>query len=72
VLLFNKQLSAGRSNWQLDRDSIHIVNSSLYQTRDNGTPSRFGNGGGPTGVSDHLPMYAELKLSAPKTQGSAQ
>lgn len=53
VLLFSRNLVP---------QSIHIVNSSVYQTRRDGTPARFGNGHGSVGVSDHWPMYAEIEL----------
>lgn len=64
ILLFSKSLSSGgTSPWRLDPASIHIVNSSVYQINRYGKPARFGNGRGPVGVSDHWPMYAELKLT---------
>lgn len=63
VLLFSKNLNESRSAaWRLDRDSIRVVNSSLYQVQFDGTPARFGRGGGALGVSDHWPLYAELRL----------
>jgi endonuclease/exonuclease/phosphatase family metal-dependent hydrolase len=69
VLMFSKDFSNGKSAWQLDTGSIHLVNSSIYQTSRYGTPARFGSGKGPVGVSDHWPMYAELKLKKNETAG---
>jgi len=62
VLLFSKNLTGPGLNWRLDPESIRVVNTSLYQTRFDGTPARFGRGGGALGVSDHWPLYAELHL----------
>jgi endonuclease/exonuclease/phosphatase family metal-dependent hydrolase len=70
VLLFSKSLSTGGGSWRLDPSSIKVVNSSVYQVRNNGTPSRFGTGGGETGVSDHWPMYAELHLNHAAVPGN--
>lgn len=72
VLLFNKDLTSATSRWQLDRDSIRIVNSSIYQMRFNGTPARFTRPGTSTGVSDHWPMYAELRANEPQKVGVSQ
>jgi endonuclease/exonuclease/phosphatase family metal-dependent hydrolase len=65
ILMFSKNFSDGKSPWQLSRESIHIVNTSLYQTNSFGTPARFGNGRASVGVSDHWPMYAELRFTPP-------
>jgi hypothetical protein len=77
ILLFSRSLTGGvasdavassrASSWRLDPKSIHIVNSSVYQVNRYGTPARFGTGKGPLGVSDHWPMYAEIKLMPPKS-----
>ncbi|MBX3022026.1 MAG: endonuclease/exonuclease/phosphatase family protein [Bdellovibrionales bacterium] len=69
VLLFNKNLTSGQGRWQLDRDSIRIVNSSIYQMRFDGKPARFSRAGSATGVSDHWPMYAELRANEPPKVG---
>ncbi|NJL25331.1 MAG: hypothetical protein HC902_09225 [Calothrix sp. SM1_5_4] len=47
----------------MNADSIRIVNSSVYQTDFAGRPAKFRTGHGSVGVSDHWPMYAELKLN---------
>lgn len=70
VLLFNDNLASGKGRWALDRDSIRIVNSSIYQMRFNGTPARFTRAGASTGVSDHWPMYAELRPTTPEKVGA--
>lgn len=62
VLLFSKDLKGKNSQWRLNKDSIRIVNSSVYQFNRWGTPARFGTGKGAVGVSDHWPVYAELEL----------
>ena len=71
VLLFSRNLDGGPANWQLDRHSIRVVNSSIYQMKADATPARFGNGRGPVGVSDHWPVYAELYLKPRKQLGVA-
>jgi len=62
VLLFSKDIDGGLNHWQLDRDSIHIVKTSKFQFSQYGSPAGYKDGLGATGVTDHLPMYAELKL----------
>ncbi|MGE3681865.1 MAG: endonuclease/exonuclease/phosphatase family protein [Bdellovibrionales bacterium] len=62
VLLFSKDLAPGSGGWEVDRNSIRVVNSSVYQMSRFGTPARFDGGRGPVGVSDHWPMYAEIRL----------
>jgi endonuclease/exonuclease/phosphatase family metal-dependent hydrolase len=69
VLLFSPNLVEDRdSSWRVDRSSIQVVNSSVYQMSRFGTPARFGSGRAPIGVSDHWPMYAELKLKKERAQ----
>jgi endonuclease/exonuclease/phosphatase family metal-dependent hydrolase len=70
VLLFSKDLDGGTARWQLDRDSIRIVSSSKYQWNQYGSPAKFKEGLSSTGVTDHFPMYAELKMK--KAQEVAQ
>lgn len=60
VLAFSKNFASKDSAWQLDKSSIHIPNKSLYQVNRYGSPSRFNNGRGKDGVSDHWPMMAEI------------
>jgi hypothetical protein len=62
VLLFSRDLDGGESRWQLNRDSIHIVNSSRFQTDSWGHPAHYGEGKSSVGVTDHYPMYAEMVL----------
>ncbi len=62
VLLFDKSMLEPSSTWQLDRDSIHLVTSSVYQTDYDGTPAKFRSGRGTVGVSDHWPVYAEIYI----------
>lgn len=72
VLLFSKDLDGGTSPWQLDRSSIQLIKSSKYQWNQYGSPAGFREGLGAWGVTDHLPMYAELKLVTPEKIGVAQ
>jgi len=67
VLLFSKPLAQGDGNWKLDPQSIRVANDSVYQINRFGTPARFGSGYGSVGVSDHWPMYAEIRLK-PKSK----
>ncbi len=62
VLLFPKNMINGEDAWQVDPDSIRVLNDSVYQINRFGTPARFGSGKGAVGVSDHWPIYAEIKL----------
>lgn len=62
VLMVSKDMYQGNANWQIDPASVQIMNHSIYQVNRYGTPARFGSGKGSVGVSDHWPMYAELKL----------
>lgn len=71
VILFPKQLVNGEDAWQVDPDSIRLMNESVYQTNRFGTPARFGSGKASVGVSDHWPMYAEIKLR-PSLEGVNQ
>jgi len=68
VLLFSKDLDGGASRWQVDRSSIRLVDSSKFQWNQYGSPAGFKEGLGATGVTDHLPMYAELKLTGEKLE----
>ncbi len=72
VLMFSKDFTNGTSPWQLDAESIRLVNSSVFQVSRFGTPARYGSGKGPIGVSDHWPMYAEIKLKKSETAGREQ
>lgn len=70
VLLFSRDLDDSPSgHWQLDRQSIQVVNSSVYQIDRWGSPADFGNGLGSVGVTDHWPVLATLKRKADETKG---
>ncbi|MAV92158.1 MAG: hypothetical protein CL676_12125 [Bdellovibrionaceae bacterium] len=60
VFLFEKELTNGQNEWQVDPNSIAVFNKSLYQFNRWGSPGRFGNGKHSTGVSDHWPLVAKL------------
>jgi endonuclease/exonuclease/phosphatase family metal-dependent hydrolase len=61
VLMFSKNLAPStKPGWKLDPDSIQIANHSPLQMRDDGTPARFEEGKEAIGVSDHLPMAAQI------------
>lgn len=62
VLLFSRDMYGGNSGWQVDTASINLKNKNRYQINRFGTPARFGSGKSTVGVSDHWPMYAEIKL----------
>lgn len=72
VLMVPNAMTNGSSNWQLNKESIRLVNSSVYQTNRWGSPARFGNGKGSVGVSDHWPLYAEIVLAKPSQTVGAQ
>lgn len=67
VLLFSKSLAEGNSIWSLDSSSLRLINSSVYQVDQEGKPAKFRNGYGSVGVSDHWPVYAEIKTQNPKS-----
>ena len=48
------------ATWQVRADSVRIVNDTVAQVRDNGTPNRFHLPDG-TGVSDHWPVIMTLE-----------
>jgi len=72
VLLFAKPMLDGSSPWQVDPDSIRLVNSSRYQIDNRGKPAKFRTGLGSVGVSDHWPVYAEIFTPAQETAGAKQ
>lgn len=72
VLMFSRDMFTGPSAWQVDPDSVRLVKDSVYQTNRFGTPARFGSGKGTVGVSDHWPMYAEIKLRPSAAEGVRQ
>lgn len=59
VLLFSPQLMSGKASYQLKTSSISIPQGGKYQLKIDGTPARF-DATGSVGVTDHLPIYAEL------------
>ncbi len=72
VLLFSHDLTAGLSPWRLDVDSIRLAKDSVYQVNRWGSPAKFKGGKGAVGVTDHYPVYAELKLNKSMTSETAQ
>ncbi len=62
VLLFSKELTEKPFAWRLDPTTIRLAKDSIYQTNRYGSPAKFGNGKGSVGVTDHYPVYAEIKL----------
>ncbi|GAB4011957.1 MAG: endonuclease [Bdellovibrio sp.] len=65
MMFFSKNLEMleGKKGWSVIPESITTVSSSKYQIQGNSfTPSRFGEGQEITGVSDHLPLMAVLRL----------
>ena len=67
VLLFSKSFFEESSPWKLDPSSLRLINSSVYQTDQDGKPAKFRNGYGSVGVSDHWPVYAEIKIRNQKS-----
>ncbi len=72
VLLFSKELTEKQYSWRLDPSTIHLPTKSKYQINRYGSPAKFQNGKGSVGVTDHFPVYAEIKLVPLKTVGAAQ
>ncbi len=72
VLLFSRELTEKPFSWRLDPSTIRLANKSKYQINRYGSPAKFGSGKGSVGVTDHFPMYAEIKLVPLKTAGAAQ
>ena len=64
VMLFSKKF--GKGAWKVEPKSIRVAKSSAYQLRDDGSPARFSEGRYATGVSDHLPLVAELHFTPQK------
>ncbi|MEZ0390747.1 MAG: hypothetical protein ACAH59_00930 [Pseudobdellovibrionaceae bacterium] len=59
LLLFSPNLMDGKASYQVDPSSIQVSTEGKYQVEMNGEPARF-NPKSSVGVSDHLPIYAEL------------
>ncbi len=72
VLLFSKDLDGGQAEWQLNRETIRLVEGSRFQMNRFGSPAGFKDGLSSTGVTDHLPMYAELVHKPSDKVGAAQ
>ncbi len=70
VLLFSKPLMDESSAWRLDTNSLRLINSSVYQTDQDGKPAKFRDGYASVGVSDHWPVYAELRLKHKQKLGA--
>lgn len=59
----NLQLMEGKKGWAVLPESITTITTSRFQIQSSSfTPSRFGGGKDTTGVSDHLPLMAVLRL----------
>tara|TARA_R110002072_G_scaffold534_2_gene3467 strand:- start:2719 stop:3774 length:1056 start_codon:yes stop_codon:yes gene_type:complete len=63
MIFFSKNMTSKKASYQLIPSSIRTPDNSKYQLRSNSfTPSRFGSGASTDGVSDHLPVAANLRL----------
>lgn len=60
TIIFAGRFTDANSPWQLDKNSIHIFNKSIYQVNRFGSPARFGMGNTKEGVSDHWPILADI------------
>ena len=58
ALLFSKNFK--EEGWTVDPKSIAIMQKSKFQTDSSGSPLRFNEGRSSKGVSDHLPLVAEI------------
>lgn len=72
VFLFEEKLTDGKSDWQVDPDSIAVFKESLYQFNRFGGPGRFGKGKHSTGVSDHWPLIATIKKTTTQEEETSQ
>lgn len=64
-MFFSHQLNPekGKGSYMVVPESIQVITSSKYQLQSNSfAPSRFGSGTSVDGVSDHLPLVANLRL----------
>ncbi|MCE3010456.1 MAG: hypothetical protein LW875_07575 [Proteobacteria bacterium] len=62
ALVFSKAFSSiSSSSWVLDVNSIQTPKMGKYQLFEDGSPARF-SATHSVGVSDHLPIYAEIHL----------
>ena len=67
-ILFSKDMLPQKSipekgSWEVVRESIRIPTESLYQVNRYGSPGKFHGGKSNTGVSDHWPIVAEIRLN---------
>lgn len=72
VLLFSKEFTEKPFAWRLDPSTIRLAKDTIYQTNRYGSPAKFGNGKGGVGVTDHYPVYAEIKLVPQLDAGVSQ
>jgi len=72
VFLFEKELTSGQSDWQVDPNSVSVFKESLYQFNRFGGPGRFGKGKHSTGVSDHWPLVAKIKKTVKEEEEISQ
>ncbi|PIS10807.1 MAG: hypothetical protein COT73_07440 [Bdellovibrio sp. CG10_big_fil_rev_8_21_14_0_10_47_8] len=64
LLLFSPSLKPqGQGAYAYDPSSIQVMKQGQYQLQKNGTPARF-NANSSIGISDHLPIYAEILLKS--------
>lgn len=68
VLVFSKNFSDGA--WALDKSSIRVFNTNLYQNNKWGSPMKFEQGRHQQGVSDHWPLMAEIFLNSSRSKGT--
>lgn len=61
ALLFSNSFKASQT-WSLDKKSIQVFKTLKVQKNRYGSPQKFEMGKHPTGVSDHFPVVAEIKL----------
>ena len=61
VIMFSQNLRSGSMTY--DASSVEVPHASTFQVNRFGSPSRFNSGKYPDGVSDHWPIYAELKIA---------
>lgn len=60
MIIYSKRFSDPKSSWSVDTKSIVVANQYGGQKNSDGTPKGYKAGKG-SGVSDHWPVYMELK-----------
>jgi endonuclease/exonuclease/phosphatase family metal-dependent hydrolase len=66
IMVFKGGIPAAHHRWKMDPDSIRIVNENVIQKKKTGFPLKFmiDKDGEPRGVSDHFPVWMQLKAEA--------